>query len=87
MWVFIAHQCSFEVVNFSFEVGDLLCEAFDFVAVRGACLAGERCVYASLWVETDDSDSFSNPVFWDNYSGAGCAWFGYFFYYFVALHV
>lgn len=48
----------------------------------------EVCVgCASLWVETDDSDSFSDPVFGDDDSGAGCALFGYFFDYFVALHV
>lgn len=41
---------------------------------------------ARLWVDSDDSDSFAYPVFGNYDSGAGCAWFGYFFDDFKACH-
>ena len=66
MWVFVEHEFAFEVVYFFFEGEVFVCEFFDSVAG----LASERFGCTSLWVEADDSDAFSYPVFGDYDSGA-----------------
>jgi hypothetical protein len=74
------------VVDFLSKGEVLVCEFSDSVAVLAGLACG-RFVCTSLWVEADDSYAFSYPVSWNYNSGGGCAWFGYFFDDFVALHL